>query len=172
MATSPATPISLKPASLTPDLLDRIVGAGALVVLAATVLALWQGRGEWAMLPMVVWAHLLCATIALALTPVMLRRRRGDRNHRRLGYVWVLAMTLTAAFSLGVQVIHPGHFSVIHLLSLWTLINLPVIVLAARAHNIARHRRAVRGMAIGALLIAGFFTFTFHRLLAHWLYGG
>jgi len=29
----------------------------------------------------------------------------------------------------------------------------------------------VRGLIIGALLIAGFFTFPFHRLLGHWLFG-
>ena len=42
---------------------------------------------------------------------------------------------------------------------------------AARRHDIARHRKIVRGMVTGALLIAGFFTFPFHRLLGQWLLG-
>ncbi len=64
-----------------------------------------------------------------------------------------------------------GSLSVIHILSAWTLIQVPLIVWAARSHNIARHRAAVRGMVTGALLIAGIFTFPFGRLLGHWLFG-
>ena len=36
---------------------------------------------------------------------------------------------------------------------------------AARTHKVALHRSSVRGMVTGALLIAGFFTFPFGRLL-------
>jgi uncharacterized membrane protein len=36
----------------------------------------------------------------------------------------------------------------------------------------ARHRRGIRAMVLGALLIAGFFTFPFDRLLGRWLFGG
>jgi uncharacterized membrane protein len=35
---------------------------------------------------------------------------------------------------------------------------------------VKRHRRSVRAMVTGALLIAGFFTFPFNRLLGHWLF--
>jgi uncharacterized membrane protein len=66
---------------------------------------------------------------------------------------------------------HPGHLSVIHILSAWTLIVVPVIVFAARSGNIVRHRRSVRGMVIGALLIAGFFTLPPFRMLGQWLFG-
>jgi uncharacterized membrane protein len=45
------------------------------------------------------------------------------------------------------------------------------MIWAARTHRYAAHRRAVRGMVTGALLIAGFFTFPFGRLLGHWLFG-
>lgn len=102
----------------------------------------------------------------------MLLRRRGDRLHRRLGYVWVAAMGLTAALSFGIRTISPsGGFSWIHILSAWTLIQIPLIVWSARMHNVARHRAAVRGMVLGALLIAGLFTFPFHRLMGQWLFG-
>jgi hypothetical protein len=40
----------------------------------------------------------------------------------------------------------------------------------ARSHNVPAHRRAVRGLVVGALLAAGFFTFAFDRLLGHWLF--
>ena len=48
---------------------------------------------------------------------------------------------------------------------------MPLIVWAARTHNVARHRNAVRGMVAGALIIAGIFTFPFDRLMGHWLFG-
>ena len=101
----------------------------------------------------------------------MLLRPRGDRKHRQLGWVWCAAMFLTVFDSLWVRVINPGHFSYIHALSLFTLVQVPLIVLRARRHDWQRHRRSVRLMVTGALLIAGFFTFPFGRLLGHWLFG-
>ena len=45
----------------------------------------------------------------------------------------------------------------------------PVIVIQARRHNWKGHRSAVRGMVTGALLVAGFFTFPFGRMMGAWL---
>ena len=156
---------------LTPDLYERVLAAGSLLLLAAVVVALVRGRGEWAEVTDVVWAHLATIGIGLALTPVMLLRVRGDRRHRALGWIWCTALFLTALDSLFIRLLNGGGFSVIHLLSIWTMIQVPIIVWSARAHNVRRHRSAVRGMVTGALLIAGFFTFPFDRLLGHWLFG-
>ena len=46
-----------------------------------------------------------------------------------------------------------------------------MIVWRARTHRVAAHRRSIRGIVIGALLVAGFFTFPFDRLLGSWLFG-
>ena len=160
-----------RPASLVPDRVERLLAAGAIVLLAAVVVALIRGRAEWGLIPWQVWPHLVTIVIAVGLTPIMLLRRRGDRRHRVLGWVWVGAMTLTALLSFNLRVINPGGLSFIHLLSAWTLIQVPIIVWTARTHNVVRHRRAVRGMVIGALLVAGFFTFPFGRLMGNWLFG-
>jgi uncharacterized membrane protein len=157
--------------SLAPDLFDRILAAGAVVLLGFVLAALWRGRDEWHEVPLVVWPHLATIVLAVALTPAMLLRRRGDRLHRRLGWIWVTSMFLTAAFSFAVRGINPGNFSLIHILSAWTLIQIPVIAWTARTHRHRQHRSSVRGMVTGALLIAGFFTFPFDRLLGHWLFG-
>jgi uncharacterized membrane protein len=109
--------------------------------------------------------------IALALTPPMLLRVRGDRPHRVMGTIWVVALIATALISFAIRLTNPGGFSVIHIISAWTLIQVPIIWWSARTHNIVRHRRSVRGMVIGALLVAGFFTFPFHRMLGQWLFG-
>lgn len=162
---------AVRPKPITPDTFERVLAAGSVVLLACVLVALFRGRAEWAQVPWQVWPHLLTIIVALALTPPMLLRRRGDRLHRQLGWVWAVAMFLTAALSLNLRVVNPGHFSIIHLLAIWTLIQVPIIVWSARTHNVARHRGAVRGMVLGALLIAGFFTFPFNRLLGHWLFG-
>lgn len=156
---------------LAADAFEKLLAAGAVLLLAAVLVAIARGRPDWARVPPLVWGHLLTIGIALGITPVMLLRRRGDRRHRQLGYVWVVAMASTALLSLGVRDSNHGQFSLIHILSAWTLIQVPIIVWAARRHDVRRHRSAVRGMVFGALLIAGFFTFPFNRLLGHWLFG-
>lgn len=156
---------------LAPTAFEKVLAAGALVLLACVIVAVAKGHADWPRVPVLVWAHLGTILVAVALTPVMLLRPRGDRRHRQLGYVWVAAMAATAFVSLFVRVINPGHFSLIHVLSVWTLIQVPLIVVRARRHDWRRHRSAVRGMVTGALLIAGFFTFPFNRLLGMWLFG-
>ena len=156
---------------ITPDTYERVLSAGALVLLLAVLVALFKGRAEWGQIPPIIWPHLLTIIVAVALTPVMLLRPRGTRSHRRLGWLWVAAMFLTALLSLFVRNANHGGFSFIHILSVWTLIQVPILAWSARTHNVKRHRGAVRGMVTGALLIAGFFTFPFDRLLGHWLFG-
>ena len=156
---------------ITPDGFERVLAFGSLALLAAVAAALVRGRAEWGLVPWQVWPHLLTIVVALALTPVLLLNRRGDRRHRRLGAIWVAAMLLTALLSFNLRAINHGSFSFIHVLSAWTLIQAPLIWWSARTHRVAMHRRTVRGMVTGALLIAGFFTFPFQRLLGHWLFG-
>jgi uncharacterized membrane protein len=168
----PKPPRGLTPQDLRgPDRLERVLGLLALVMLGFIFAALLRGRDEWARVPSVVWVHLATILVALVLTPVLLWRRRGDARHRVYGYVWSGAMMLTALDSLFVHSGGPGRFSLIHVLSVFVLVMVPVLVLAARRHDGVRHRRTVRGLIIGALLIAGFFTFPFNRLLGHWLFG-
>jgi uncharacterized membrane protein len=156
---------------LTPDIYEKLLAAGSLLLLAAVLVALVRGQGDWSEVTGVVWAHLATIIVGLALTPVMLLRMRGDRLHRTLGWVWCTALFLTALDSLFIRLLNRGGFSVIHLLSIWTMIQVPIIVWSARSHDVRRHRSAVRGMVTGALLIAGFFTFPFDRMLGHWLFG-
>jgi uncharacterized membrane protein len=155
---------------LAPDTYERMLSAGAVVLLIAVAAALFKGRAEWSAVPPNIWGHLLTIVVAVGLTPVMLLRPRGTKAHRQLGWIWAGAMGLTALISLFVRNANPGGFSIIHVLSFWTLFQVPLIVWSARTHNVKRHRRSVRAMVTGALLIAGFFTFPFNRLLGHWLF--
>ena len=157
--------------SLAPDRFDQILAAASAVLLIAVLTAIVRGYPDWGDLPPILWGHIITIVVALALTPLMLLRRRGDWLHRRLGWLWAGSLVLTALLSFGIRGINQGGFSLIHILSAWTLIQVPLLVLAARRHDHAKHRSAVRGMVTGALLIAGFFTFPFGRLMGHWLFG-
>ncbi len=154
---------------LAADGYERLLSTGAVVLLVAVTAALVRGAAEWDRVPLLIWLHLATIVVALALTPVILLGKRGDARHRGLGRLWAGAMIATALLSLGIRT--AGGFGIIHLLSLFTLVQVPLIWWSARRHQVIRHRRAVRGMVTGALLIAGFFTFPFDRLLGHWLFG-
>lgn len=148
---------------------ETLLAYAAILLLAIVLTALIRGRPHWPQVPTIVWLHLATILVALVLTPVMLLRPRGDRPHRVLGTIWVVAMLATAVASFGIRVSNGG-FGIIHLLSIYTLIQVPIIWWSARTHNLARHRSGVRGMVTGALLIAGVFTFPFGRLLGTWLF--
>lgn len=159
---------------------NEFLSVATLVLIAAVLVAIIRGAPHWQAVPALVWLHLSLVLVAMALTPVMLLRRKGTRWHRRLGYVWITAMVLTAATTLFFKtgVMGPGHVGIltgdispIHALSLFVLVLAPIVVVRARQHDRARHERTVRGLVFGALLIAGFFTFPFNRLLGSWLFG-
>nr|WP_221230944.1 hypothetical protein [Sphingobium subterraneum] len=153
------------------DRFERALAWLSALLLVVVLVALGRGWAHWGEVSPMIWLHLGAVLLALGLTPVLMLNPRGTRRHRQLGWVWCIAMFLTAAASLFVQAIRPGHWSPIHLLSLYTIAAVPMIILLARRHSVAQHRRKVRGMIVGALLIAGFFTFPFGRMLGRWLLG-
>ena len=159
---------------------DRLLAALALAMLAVVAVAVARGQADWSRVAPIIWVHLATMAVALALTPAMLVRRKGTPAHRALGYVWVAAMLLSAGASLFFNAraghgrnlgVFSGDFSPIHLLSAYVLVMVPRLVWMAHTHRVAKHRAGIRGMIIGALLIAGFFTFPFGRLLGAWLLG-
>jgi len=169
MATLAETLPSSRP--IEPDGYERFLSVAAIVLLLAVVVAVARGRAEWAAVPWTIWAHLATIGLALVLTPLILLGRRGTQRHRLLGRIWAVSLIATALLSFDIRLSRHGEFSPIHLISVATLILVPRIWWTARRHQIVKHRRAVRGMVTGALLVAGFFTFPFNRLLGHWLFG-
>jgi uncharacterized membrane protein len=151
-----------------PDLLEKICGGLAIVLLCFVFVAVAKGAPHWTEIPWGIWVHLTALIIVLAITPLMMWRKRGDMAHRQLGWLWSICMFVAATASF---VMTGGRFSIIHILSVIVVVGVPVLILSARRRDIARHRGQARGFVIGALLVAGFFTFPFHRLLGTWLFG-
>lgn len=118
--------------------------------------------------PTAIQIHVAAALTALAIGTVLLIGIKGTRVHRTLGWVWVLAMGTTAISSFFIHQINPGGpagLSLIHLLSGWTVVGLPMAVYAARRHRVQTHRRAMTGMFVGGLIVAGLLTFLPGRLM-------
>jgi uncharacterized membrane protein len=110
--------------------------------------------------------HAFSAMAAFALGIVQLAAPKGTLPHRTLGYVWVTLMVVVCATSFWIHDIRTwGPWSAIHLLSIFTLCTLPLAILHARYHRVLKHRNAMLSLFVGALLIAGFFTFVPGRIM-------
>jgi uncharacterized membrane protein len=95
-------------------------------------------------------AHATGATLSLVLGGyLVIRRRKGDRRHRRLGRVWMVAMYWTVISSFWVKELHPGHFSWIHGLSVFTFVTLTVALWAALTGRVHTHKSYVLGSYFG-----------------------
>jgi uncharacterized membrane protein len=111
-------------------------------------------------------AHAFAAMAAFALGVVQLAAPKGTLPHRTVGWIWVALMVVVAvssAFIHGMRLWGP--FSPIHVLSVLTLIVLPVAVWRAHRHDVRNHRNAMLGLFLGALTIAGLLTFLPGRIM-------
>lgn len=100
------------------------------------------------------YLHLGSSLAALAAILVVLALPKGLGAHRWLGRFAAAAMMLSAASAFGIQ--SRGHLSMLHVLSVVTLLNIPYAVWMVRIGRVAPHRRAMLSNA-GALVVAGLF---------------
>jgi uncharacterized membrane protein len=114
----------------------------------------------------VIQVHAFAAMAAFTFGVVQLAAPKGTLPHRTVGWIWVVLMTTIAGSSFFIHQIRLwGPWSPIHLLSIFTLVSLPLAVLAAHRHRVSAHRRAMLSMFFGALVIAGAFTFLPGRIM-------
>jgi uncharacterized membrane protein len=157
-------------------LVDVVVVLALAAISAPIVLSALSGADTWSGFRTPDWALLARQSLALQIhvAAVLLAflvglgqmlGPKGTLAHRTIGWLWVIAMGATAVSSLFIRNLNHAGFSLIHVLSIWTLINLPVAVWAARTHRVETHRRAMRGLFFGAILIAGAFALLPGRLL-------
>lgn len=114
----------------------------------------------------VIQLHAFAAMGAFALGIVQLSAPKGTIPHRTIGWIWAIMMMTVAGTSLWIHEIKTfGPFSAIHALSIFTLITVPLAVFAARRHQVPRHRSAMIAIFVGAVVIAGLFTFMPGRIM-------
>lgn len=74
-------------------------------------------------------------------------------------------MSITAISSFFITGIMGSTYSPIHALSAYTMLGLPFGIAAVRRRNIPKHRKDMTGMFVGAMVIAGLFSFLPGRLM-------
>src|SRR6185312_16438500 len=86
--------------------------------------------------------HAFAAMGAFALGLVQFAAPKGTLPHRTLGFIWVSLMLVVAASSFWINQLRViGPWSPIHLLSIFTLITVPLAVWKVHSHQVASHRR-------------------------------
>ena len=116
--------------------------------------------------------HALAAMAAFALGLVQFAAPKGTLPHRTVGWIWVGLMAMVAISSFWIHQIRLlGPWSPIHLLSIFTLIIVPLGVWRAHHHDVGNHRRIMIFTFAGALVIAGLFTFVPGRIMHSVVFG-
>jgi uncharacterized membrane protein len=116
--------------------------------------------------------HAFAAMAAFGLGVVQLAAPKGTLPHRTIGFIWVALMTVVAVSTVFIHQIKLwGPWSPIHLLSIFTLTVLPIAVWRAHVHDVGYHRRAMLGLFLGALMIAGLFTLLPGRIMHAVVFG-
>ena len=116
--------------------------------------------------------HAFAAMIAFVLGVVQLAAPKGTLPHRTLGWIWVGLMLSVAVSSFWIHQIRlAGPWSPIHLLSIFTLVTVPLGVWRAHRHQVADHRRIMTLIFSGALVVAGLFTLLPGRIMHAVLFG-
>ena len=116
--------------------------------------------------------HALAAMSAFVLGLVQFAAPKGTLPHRTLGWIWVLLMAAIAFSSFWIhQIKLVGPWSPIHLLSIFTLVMLPLGVWRAHRHRVTDHRRIMIALFLGALVIAVLFTLLPGRIMHAVMFG-
>jgi uncharacterized membrane protein len=114
--------------------------------------------------PAIIQIHAFAAFGAFALGAVQLAAPKGTIPHRTFGWIWaglMLAVVLSSFF--------------IHTIRLWgpfsPIALLPLAVWRARQHDVRKHQRAMLGLFLGALVVAGVFTLLPGRIMHEVVFG-
>ena len=99
--------------------------------------------------------HIATELTAFCLGITVLALPKGTPVHKALGRSWAALMVIGALSSFWIYEIRPGQFSLIHLLSIWTLISLAAAIFFIRRGNRRAHIGFMIGTFLGALGAGG-----------------
>jgi len=147
--------------------------AGTLMTIAAAVaifkwlsgIAVDDGRYR----NLAIAIHVVTVLPCVPLGAYLLLSTKGTRLHKTLGKLWIALMVVTA---IAIIFVRGGtDFSWIHIFVPITLLGAWNVVRTARTGDIARHRKHITQMYLGALMIPCLFAFLPDRLMGMWLLG-
>jgi uncharacterized membrane protein len=116
--------------------------------------------------------HALAAMAAFVLGVIQFAAPKGTLPHRTIGSIWVILMLAVALSSFWIHQLKLwGPWSPIHLLSIFTLVMVPLGAWAAHRHRVTDHRRIMIGVFSGALVVAGLFTLLPGRIMHAVIFG-
>jgi uncharacterized membrane protein len=122
--------------------------------------------------PLAIRIHLATIIPAFFLgTWLIFFSRKGARAHRAIGASYLVLMTITATAAIFIRQLHPGGFSFFHLFVLLTYWGVFSAIWNLRKKDIQGHKRAMVGLYVGGLLIAGGLTFLPGRMMYRLFFG-
>ena len=120
----------------------------------------------------VVHIHVVSATGAFVLGAFILWRRKGTKLHKALGKVWIVLMLVVATSALFIHELRLiGPFSPIHIFSIMVYVGVAQGLYYIRRGNVVAHQASMQGLYLGALILAGAFTFLPTRLMHELFFG-
>ena len=120
-----------------------------------------------------VFFHLVTAIGALVIGTLVMLRRKGNGSHRTWGWAWVVLMgctTVASAFIRDYRLPNIAGFTPIHFFTVFVAFQLPRGIWFIRQGNVLAHRKTMRGLYVGACVIAGVFTLLPGRFLGRQLW--
>ena len=103
------------------------------------------------------WTVLVAVHAATALVCLLLggyqllRRVKGDVAHRVAGWTWIAGMLFVATSSFAIRDLGNGRLSLLHVLSVVTIVSVVLGVVAVRRGNVPLHRGCMRGSWFGLI---------------------
>ncbi|MBR56375.1 hypothetical protein CMK19_21725 [Candidatus Poribacteria bacterium] len=126
----------------------------------------------------IIYAHATLALLAVPLGLFILLTKKGTRQHKMLGQIWVIFLILVSLTAIFIQAINPGQYSWVHLFIPFTLVSLIYSIWSIKKYKKTKierykysHMYSMIGVYVGALLIAGAFTLMPGRFFHHILFG-
>jgi uncharacterized membrane protein len=121
------------------------------------------------------YLHLATILPAFVLGTVSFILKKGTNTHKIIGRIYMLLMLFTAIITLFMPAFvgsrFLNHFGWIHLFSFLTIYTVPTAYIAIKKGEVKRHKFKMIGLYIGAILIAGTFTFMPGRYMHSLLFG-
>lgn len=124
---------------------------------------------------LIMYAHIATVVPCIFLGAFALFYKKRNKLHKQIGKIYCVLMMLTSIFALFLPA-HVGprlfnHFGFIHGFCFLTLYSVPTAIIAIKKGNVKKHKQKLIGLYIGAIVIAGSFTFFPGRFMHQLFFG-